>query len=187
MILAEVVRVEASAGAPEMRLLDARSAGLNLSALRAQARAETATSGAPHVARSYCYPYALVAWHRGPVGVDIERIEACDEAFARSICTPSELAELADARDRDLYVTSLWCSKEALAKALGNAVAYDPRRLEAPSHWLAHQSGPWRAQPLSVVTQHTAWVCWAQPQPWLEHGVALGDQTENPPIRRNGR
>jgi hypothetical protein len=160
MITPEIVSVEATAGAPEVRLLDARTGGLGPRALRARARAETTAAAAPHVARSYRYPYALVAWHTGPVGVDIERIEPCDDAFARAVCTPTELADLAAALDRDLYVTTLWCSKEALSKALGNAVDYDPRRLEAPSRWPIGESGPWRAQPLWVAARHTAWLCW---------------------------
>jgi len=160
MILPEVVPVDGISGAPEVRLLDARSAGLNPRALRAWARAETTAAAAPYVARSYRYPFALCAWHSSPVGVDIERIEPCEDAFARSICTPSELPDLADRLNRDLYVSSLWCSKEALAKALGNAINYDPRRLDAPSRWPAGRSGPWCAQSLPVTAEHAAWLCW---------------------------
>ena len=45
---------------------------------------------AAHTSRSYRYPYALVASHSEPVGVDIERIEPFDQAFLESILTPSE-------------------------------------------------------------------------------------------------
>ena len=84
MIAREVVPVEATA-APEVRLLDARSADLSPQALRAWARAETTRANAAHVTRSYRYPYALVAWHSGPVGVDIERIEHCDEGVGVAV------------------------------------------------------------------------------------------------------
>jgi len=159
-VIAEAVPVTGVEVAPEVRLLDARPVGLTPSVLRAWARAETSGAGARFVARSYRYPYALLAWHSDRVGVDLERIEACDEGFARSVCTPAELAELAQAVDPDLYATSLWCSKEALCKALGNALDYDPRRLDAPCRWPAGRSGPWHALPLWVVAEHTAWLCW---------------------------
>jgi phosphopantetheinyl transferase len=159
-VIAEFVPVTGASDVPQVRLLDAGLEGLGRSALRLWARAETAASGAPYVSRSYRYPYALVAWHAASVGVDIERIETCEAAFARSICTPSELAGLAKALDPALYATTLWCSKEALSKALGNAVDYDPCRLDAPSRWPGGRAGRWHAQPLWVVAAHSAWICW---------------------------
>jgi phosphopantetheinyl transferase len=148
------------AGGPEVRLLNARALGLDEDGLRAQARAETAASGAAHVARSYRYPYSLVAWHGAPVGVDIERIEPCAAAFAHTICTPAERLAANAALDLDSYLSTLWCAKEALSKALGDAVSYDPRRLDSPTLWPEGQAGPWRALELEVVPQHTAWLCW---------------------------
>lgn len=159
-IAAQIVPVAVATGAPEVRLLDARSAGLDEARLRAWARAETSASGGAYVARSYRYPYALVAWHSEPVGVDIERIAPCDAAFADSICTPSESADPARLADPDAYITSLWCSKEALSKALGDAIRYDPRRLDSPMRWPERGAGPWRAATLAVPAHHTAWLCW---------------------------
>jgi hypothetical protein len=52
---AAAIRIAGLAGAPEVRVIDARSAGLDEHGLR--------------------YPYALVSWHRGRVGIDIERVE----------------------------------------------------------------------------------------------------------------
>jgi hypothetical protein len=141
-----------------VRLLDARVAGLDEPGLRAWARAENVQPGSGRcaVSRSYSYPYALVAWHDDAVGVDIERIEACDAAFADSICTPRERAELA----ADGCLTALWCSKEALSKALGDALEYDPRRLDSPMLWPGGRAGPWRAAPVAAPAGHTAWLCW---------------------------
>ena len=116
------------------------------------------SSAAGGVSRSYCFPYALVAWHGDRVGVDIERIAACDERFARSICTPAE-AESAPGRS-DQEIVSLWSGKEALAKALGDALRYDPRRLDSPVGWAGGASGPWRARPVPVPGGYCAWVCW---------------------------
>jgi phosphopantetheinyl transferase len=148
------------AGVPEIRVLDSRTVGADEAGLRAWARAETAAAGAPYAARSYRYPYALVAWHRAPVGVDIERIEPCDEAFADLICTPAERGDVALRSDRDAYLTTLWSGKEALAKALGDALLYEPARLESPLRWPGGASKPWRAARCDVPVGHVAWVVW---------------------------
>jgi len=188
--------------APDVTLLDALAAGLDDAGLRAWARAHTAACGRPHVVRSYRYPYALLACHSEPVGVDIERIEPCDPAFAELIRTPAERASpapvadpgsladraphavadpgsLADPAphavadtaplavtdptplaDPDAHLASLWCSKEALSKALGDALRYDPARLDSPMRWPELRCGPWRAAALATVPGHTAWLCW---------------------------
>ena len=146
--------------APTVRLLDARESRLDEAGLRARARAITSRSGAPYVSRSYRFPFALVAWHGAAVGVDIERVDPCGEAFADLICTASERAQLAVAEHVDEYLTSLWCSKEALTKALGDPLSYDPRRLDSPMSWPDARSGPWRAMRLLPVADHVGWLCW---------------------------
>jgi hypothetical protein len=156
----QTIELIVSPGAPEVRLLDAEAAGLDEPSLRAWARTQAAAVGASHVSRSYCYPYALVAWHAEPVGVDIERIVPFDRAFTESICTPSERRMLSDESHPDGFLTSLWSSKEALAKALGDARRYDPRRLDSPVFWPEGQAGPWRAVLLPVPAGHSAWLCW---------------------------
>jgi hypothetical protein len=105
--------------------------------------------------RSYCPPYAVVAFHDGPVGVDIERVVACDARFAESITTPAEPVPRTDAE-----TVSAWSGKEALAKALGDAVEYDPRRLEAPGGWRNGVSGAWRAASLPLPDGYVGWLCW---------------------------
>jgi hypothetical protein len=94
------------------------------------------------------------------VGVDIERVGRCDDAFACSIQTPAERATGSPHGDRDRYLTSLWSSKEALAKALGEPLAYEPRRLEGPGAWPEGRSGPWRARALDLGAGYLGWVCW---------------------------
>ena len=141
-----------------MRLLDARELGTDEDGLRAAARRKAA--GAAHVARSYRFPYALVAWHDEEVGVDIERVEPSDDAFADLVCTPEERREADSVDDRDLYLISLWSSKEALSKALGDAVRYEPSRLASPLRWPDGRSGPWRAERLDAPEGHLAWLCW---------------------------
>jgi 4'-phosphopantetheinyl transferase superfamily len=145
---------------PAVQLLDARPAGLDEPGLRALARAAggEADDDGGHRSRSYRYPFALVARHHAAVGVDIERVEPCDCTFVTSICTPTELLA-PPVTDRDAI--SLWSSKEALSKALGDAVDYDPRRLESPGAWPGGRAGRWRAAELPVGEAHVAWVCWA--------------------------
>jgi hypothetical protein len=152
------------AEAPLLRLLDARAAGAaDEAALRELARAASIHSGAPFTSRSYSFPFALVAAHSAAVGIDIERVEPCDAAFANSIRTPAERAAAGPPReDHDRYFTSLWSSKEALAKTLGDTVAYDPRRLEGPGAWPDGRSGPLRATPLDVPDGYVGWLCWEE-------------------------
>jgi hypothetical protein len=146
---------------PELQLLDARADGLDGAGLRARAHELTERAGAAYAARSYRFPWALVAWHDGPVGVDLERIGPVGRSFAESIITPAERDELDGATDLDSWVTELWCSKEALAKALGDAVHYDPRRLESPTRWPGMRSGPWRASRIMALPAgHVGWLCW---------------------------
>jgi hypothetical protein len=164
----EGTRLATVEGGPEVRLLDASGSGLDEAGLRAWAREQCAARIAEgagsarrvHESRSYCFPYAVVAWHETPVGVDIEHVGRCDEAFAASISAPEERADYASVADPDSYVTSLWSGKEALAKALGDALSYDPRRLVSPLRWPDGRAGAWRALSLPVPAGHVAWVCW---------------------------
>ena len=158
-----MIPVSCSAGEapPKVRLIDARSIGLSDAApLRERARECSANTDAPFTSRSYSFPFALVAWHSSAVGVDIERVQPCDEVFGDSIRTPTERAAGAPQGDRDRFFTSLWSSKEALTKALGDAVDYDPRHLEGPGGWPDGRLGPWRAATLEVGADHVAWLCW---------------------------
>jgi len=145
---------------PEVHLLDARVCGLDPAGLRERARRMSAERGAPYVSRSYRYPFALIGWHDSELGIDVERIGPCDQAFADLICTPTERADRAVIDDPDRYLTSLWCAKEALAKVLGDAVLYEPARLESPVVWPNQRAGIWRAAQLIVSDSYLAWLCW---------------------------
>lgn len=144
--------------APRVALIDATLEGLDEAMLRTRARNLGEAVGAGTVSRSYCHPYALVGWHTGPIGVDIERVVACPEEFSQAIATPSEEASGQWTTDRDLI--SLWSSKEALSKALGDALDYDPRRLESPAGWPGGVCGSWRTANLPAPDGYRAWVCW---------------------------
>ena len=145
-------------GAPQVALIDATLEGLDEAALRARARDLGTAVGAGAVSRSYCHPYALVGWHAGPIGVDVERVVTCPPEFGPSISTPDEDAAARWTTDDE--IVSLWSSKEALSKALGDALNYDPRRLESPAGWPRGICGPWRAAPLPLPGGYCGWVCW---------------------------
>jgi phosphopantetheinyl transferase len=147
--------------APQIALIDATLDGLDEAALKTRARDLGAAVGAGAVSRSYCHPYALVSWHNGPIGVDIERVVSCPEAFSHAIATPGEHASGRWTTDPELI--SLWSSKEALSKALGDALDYDPRRLESPAGWPDGACGSWRAATLPAPDGYCAWVCWRAP------------------------
>lgn len=146
-----------SAG-PHVELLDATSRQLGADGLRNRARARGIAGRRAYVVRSYRYPFALIAWHTERVGVDIERVETYDQAFAESICTPAERSATLPTSAEDL--ASLWCAKEALSKALGDATRYDPRRLSSPACWQDGKSGPWRTRTLDAPAGYVAWICW---------------------------
>lgn len=159
--------------APVVALLDARPHALDDPGLRELARVVGDLLGRTHVSRSYRYPYALVAGHDADVGVDVERIEPVDRRFVVSIATPDERAALAAGEaDDDLsaWAAALWSGKEALAKALGDALAYDPRRLDSPLRWPGGRAGVWRAARVPVPADHTGWLCWR----------AAADDTDDP-------
>jgi phosphopantetheinyl transferase len=150
---------------PAYELLWLTDAATSDSGLRALTRAHPEGARAAYVSRSYRAPLALVAWHEAPVGVDIERVESTERDFAESICTPNELRQLGARLDDEAFVTSLWASKEALAKALGDAVAYDPRRLESPFNWAGGIAGGWCAREFIPAPHHIAWLVWSEPRP----------------------
>ncbi|HUA50495.1 MAG TPA: 4'-phosphopantetheinyl transferase superfamily protein [Solirubrobacteraceae bacterium] len=144
--------------APRVALIDATLEGLDEAELRTRARTFGAAVGAGNVSRSYCHPYALIGWHSGPIGVDIERVVACPEEFSQATATPAEQASGRWRTDEELI--SLWSSKEALSKALGDALDYDPRRLESPGGWPRGVCVRWRTAVVPVPDGHCAWVCW---------------------------
>ena len=126
--------------------------------VRAAAWRFSSASSRPYSSRSYSVPLTLVALHERPVGVDVERISTLDHDEITSILTPRERKWLTSSTPEE--ITSIWSGKEALAKALGDAVAYDPRRLDAPCTWERGEAGRFRARRLDVGQGFVAWACW---------------------------
>jgi 4'-phosphopantetheinyl transferase len=89
---------------------------------------------------SHTRSLALIALAEGfEVGVDVERLDRRSRAVERTL-TPAEAAALGRAGDRHAELLRIWCRKEALAKALGGGLGWEPLRFDttAPGAlWLA--------------------------------------------------
>lgn len=145
------------------------------SRLRARAR-EICDDSWSHWSRSYSRNGALiVGWHHR-VGVDFEYLDQLrdptwsvnHDIFRSSIMTADERERWPVNSDGDdtALATSVWCSKEALAKALGTPLKMDPARLSGPSSWSDAPHGVWRATSLGGATfdrDAVAWVVFEQP------------------------
>ncbi len=117
-------------------------------------------AGAHCISRSYRHPFALIATHTDVLGVDIERVDPFDKDFAESICTPSEWSSDATRPRGAVELADVWSTKEALAKALGNALDYDPRRLVSLALAPNSRASTWQAARVSVPSGYVGWVIW---------------------------
>ena len=104
--------------------------------------------------RSYRNRFGLVATSASRVGVDIEVIDM--SVTADAVLTPGEA--------RIVSTPAEWCNwwsaKEALAKALGDARNYDPRRVESPALWQGGHQGRWCVERLDVPDGCVGWIVW---------------------------
>jgi hypothetical protein len=145
--------------------------------LKARAR-EMCDDSWPFWSRSYSGVVALVAGWRHRVGIDIEFLHRANEAtwsiddefFRSSIMSADEREKWRVATNADPWAsaTSVWCSKEALAKALGTPLQMDPARLTGPTAWPDASRGRWRATSLDVPARErhaVAWVVYESPLP----------------------
>jgi 4'-phosphopantetheinyl transferase len=77
---------------------------------------------------SHAGDLAVVALAGVEVGVDVERLARSSRAVERTL-TPGERAALT-ADDRHVQLLRMWCRKEALAKAIGTGLGWDPGRFD---------------------------------------------------------
>ncbi|MAT60759.1 MAG: hypothetical protein CMH41_03735 [Micrococcales bacterium] len=151
---------------PKVYLVSADVTKLNSDQLRAATRIACKEKGAMggsrehQTSRSYRFPFALFAVHSDSVGIDIEFVDPYDPVFAESICTPAEWSKSQTRPETSLEVADVWSSKEALAKALGDAVKYDPRRLPSLALTPDSATGAWHTARIDVPFGYTGWVVW---------------------------
>ncbi len=97
--------------------------------------------------------------------MDLERVEPCEPSFAELICTPWERALLAGAADPDRFLASLWSSKEALAKLLGDPLHSVPSQVPSPLSWPDDHHRALRAAPVALPDGFVGWACWRATPP----------------------
>lgn len=122
-----------------------------------RARARRLSVGSRFVSRTYSDRWAMAAFSTTPVGIDLETIQIQPSGFAETICTPQELEQRIWLH-LEGGLTSVWASKEALAKALGNPLDLDPRRLTSPLLWSNGRNGPWRISQVRAPVGLVSWM-----------------------------
>lgn len=123
-----------------------------------------------HWSRSYSGNVALVAGWNQRVGIDIELTDLAREAswsftnerFRSSMLTSEERSRIAseEVPGPTLSATSVWSSKEAVAKALGTPRQFDPARLTGAAVWIDARRGRWRAAYLDLTPLGLDAVAW---------------------------
>jgi 4'-phosphopantetheinyl transferase len=89
------------------------------------------------------------------VGVDVERLDRRSSAVLRTL-TASESAALAAAGDdRHVELLRVWCRKEALAKAIGGGLGWEPLRFDTTA------PGGFSLVDVAVRPGHVAALAWA--------------------------
>lgn len=112
--------------------------------------------------RSYSGSFFIEVISGSRCGIDLEipSDSAIDwsidsPAFEKAILSRGEkdLILATEYRDMPNLATVIWASKEALAKALGDASKYEPSDLVSPICWTEGKQGKWQATHLDFVTQ----------------------------------
>ena len=99
---------------------------------------------------SHTSELAVIALADGfEVGVDAERLARSSRAVERTL-TPGERAALAGEADRHTALLRVWCRKEALAKAGGGGLGWEPLRFDTTD------PGAFTLADLDVVAGHVA-------------------------------
>jgi 4'-phosphopantetheinyl transferase len=83
----------------------------------------------------------------GRLGCDLEHIEGRSRAFVHDYFSPDERRLVdagADARERALRATLVWCAKEAVMKALGEGLRLPPLAVSVCPSFAAASASGWR-------------------------------------------
>mgnify|MGYP000036955442 FL=1 len=113
--------------------------------------------------RSYSGKYVVEVFSTTRCGIDMEAVKPAEAnwsiqspLFERAMLAPGE-KELILATEYSKHSnlsTLIWASKEALAKALGDATNYEPTQLISPLAWYAKPHDAWAAEHQEFVTEN---------------------------------
>ena len=116
------------------------------------------------LSRSYSGRFAIEVLSNQRCGIDLEIAKEADfdwsvnsELFEIAMLAPGEKDLIMSSRfssDKDLE-TLIWVSKEALAKALGDATQYEPSKIYSPICWDDMQPNNWQAIHVDFVTKES--------------------------------
>ncbi len=115
-----------------------------------------------NTSRSYSGRYVVETFSQSRCGIDLETLKPAEAnwsihspLFELAMLAPGEkeLIEASDFCQHENLPTVIWASKEALAKALGDAKNYEPTQLRSPITWAAEPSPNWSAQHREFLTE----------------------------------
>ena len=116
------------------------------------------------LSRSYSGRFAIEVVSNQRCGIDLEIAKEAEfdwsvnsELFELAMLAPGEkelIMASSLSSDKDLE-TVIWVSKEALAKALGDATRYEPSKIYSPICWDGMQPNNWQAFHVDFVTKES--------------------------------
>ena len=114
-----------------------------------------------HTSRSYSGRYVAEVFARSRCGIDLETLKPAETnwsidspLFEMAMLAPGEKQLIKESVlcDHENLPTLIWASKEALAKALGDAKNYEPTRLLSPITWALEPKPNWSAEHQEFLT-----------------------------------
>ena len=86
----------------------------------------------PHISLAHSSDRAIAVASRYPTGIDLEFISHRDIIFLESFATTKEQDFIngLPMDERDIWITRLWCAKEAVSKTLGSGLSFRPQSFE---------------------------------------------------------
>lgn len=107
-----------------------------------------------HLSISHSHGYALCAVDAGPIGADLELVEAREPSFTADYFTANEQAHFADASrsERNMVITGYWSAKESVLKAIHAGLSLDTRAIEIYGAPSAHNFDCWMPFGVAVLS-----------------------------------
>ena len=124
----------------------------------------------PFASKSHSRGLTVVLQSNHPCGVDLESLDSeiepwlfADQRFQDFVLAPGEAQAIKASKyaEHGFLATVVWSSKEALAKALGDARKYSPSRLRSPISWESEPVQNWEAEFIEIeFADHSRFCIW---------------------------